>query len=225
MIPGQGVLAIWNGIEAGHEEEFLQWHVAEHIPERMAVPGFLRARRYRAVRGFPDYFNFYEVLRPNVLESHAYVSRLNDPSEWTQRVVPHFTAMSRTLCEVVASGGRGVGGFIFTMRFTCASDTLKPMVPMLLASPAIAAVHLLERTRLSVQRTAEAAMRTGKDATSPSILLVEGPAPEALDAAVNEIASDVALLANGASPPTDRGLYQLEFLLDHGPADVSGAHH
>jgi hypothetical protein len=33
---GRGVLAIWNGIAAGYEGEFLEWHVKEHIPERVA---------------------------------------------------------------------------------------------------------------------------------------------------------------------------------------------
>src|SRR5690606_26127188 len=106
--------------------------------------------------------------------------RLNDPSEWTRRVVPHFTAMSRTPCVVIVSVGRGVAGFISTLRFGCASDKIKPLVPKLLASPAVSAVHLLERAQLSAPKTAEAAMRAGKDATSQSILLVEGPAPDAL---------------------------------------------
>ncbi len=59
-LAGRGVLAIWNGIAEEAEADFLAWHVREHIPERVAVPGFLRARRYVALRGEPRYFNFYE---------------------------------------------------------------------------------------------------------------------------------------------------------------------
>ena len=39
---GTGVLAIWNGIAASAEDEFVDWHVREHIPERVGLPGFLR---------------------------------------------------------------------------------------------------------------------------------------------------------------------------------------
>ena len=60
-LAGQGVLAIWNGIEDEAEADFVAWHVREHIPERVAVPGFLRGRRYVAVAGAPKYFNFYEL--------------------------------------------------------------------------------------------------------------------------------------------------------------------
>jgi len=58
---GTGVLAIWNGLAPGYDAEFVEWHVKEHIPERVGVPGFLRARRYFAVDGAPAYFNFYET--------------------------------------------------------------------------------------------------------------------------------------------------------------------
>lgn len=45
---GSGALAIWNGIAPEAEREFDRWHTYEHIPERMALPGFLRGRRYVA---------------------------------------------------------------------------------------------------------------------------------------------------------------------------------
>jgi hypothetical protein len=46
---GKGVLAIWNGIAPEAEEDFVAWHVREHIPERVALSGFLRGRRYVAL--------------------------------------------------------------------------------------------------------------------------------------------------------------------------------
>ena len=58
---GNGVLAIWNGIESNAELDFIAWHATEHIPERVALPGFLRRRRYVAADGHPKYFTFYET--------------------------------------------------------------------------------------------------------------------------------------------------------------------
>ena len=75
-LAGQGVLAIWNGIEDEAEADFVAWHVREHIPERVAVPGFLRGRRYVAEVGAPKYFNFYETESPEALISPAYLQRL-----------------------------------------------------------------------------------------------------------------------------------------------------
>ncbi len=70
-LAGKGVLAIWNGIAAEAEADFVAWHIGEHIPERVAVPGFLRGRRYVAERGTPKYFNFYETETPEVLVARA----------------------------------------------------------------------------------------------------------------------------------------------------------
>jgi len=72
---GKGVLAIWNGIAPEAEEDFVAWHVREHIPERLALPGFLRGRRYVALDGFPKYFNFYETTTADDLSSAAYRAR------------------------------------------------------------------------------------------------------------------------------------------------------
>ena len=40
---GQAVLAFWHDVAPGGEAEFDQWHLREHIPERLAVPGFPRS--------------------------------------------------------------------------------------------------------------------------------------------------------------------------------------
>ena len=50
---GQGVLAIWNGIKPEAEDDFVAWHVREHIPERVGLPGFVRGRRYVAGTALP----------------------------------------------------------------------------------------------------------------------------------------------------------------------------
>lgn len=75
-------------IDPEHEEDFNRWYDEEHVPERKAIPGFLTARRYRAVEGGPKYLAIYEMDSPEVLDSEAYrfVSE-EGRSEWTARVV------------------------------------------------------------------------------------------------------------------------------------------
>ena len=68
----------------GGEAEFDQWHLREHIPERVAVPGFLRCRRYVTLGEPPRYFYFYETESLDTLQSPAYLARLGDPTPWTQ---------------------------------------------------------------------------------------------------------------------------------------------
>ena len=222
---GSGVLAIWNGIESEFEAEFLRWHVGEHIPERLSIPGFLRARRYVVLEGQPAYFNFYEVAKPEVLSSEPYLARLNDPSQWSRRVVPHFTDTSRSLCRVVESRGDGVAGAVFAIRVEAPAQALLPLLDPLADSPDTSGVHLLERFEAPTSATAESAMRSRPDEASQTILLVEGPSPALLAAALGELAADVTFERACGTTPAHRGLYQLDFLMDapHGVRTVTEA--
>ncbi len=66
---GEGALVIWNDVALGSEQEFDRWHIKEHMPERLAVPGFLRGRRYTADSGHPRYFILYETASVETLGS------------------------------------------------------------------------------------------------------------------------------------------------------------
>ena len=76
---GQAVVAIWNGIDPELEDAFLNWHVHEHIPDRVALPGFQRGRRYMSIDGSPRFFNFYEAETLGDVTSDAYMAALNQP--------------------------------------------------------------------------------------------------------------------------------------------------
>lgn len=216
---GKGVLAIWNGIAAEAEADFVAWHIGEHIPERVAVPGFLRGRRYVAERGTPKYFNFYETETPEVLVSPDYLARLNAPSPWTQRVVRHFRETSRTICHVAQSRGLGDGAFVATLRLAASGERaaflarLGMMMDELQAAPSIVAVHLLEGQGGGGGATAEKALRGEPDQTADWILLVEAVEAAPLEAALAEHASVRALssVASGYDPARDCGIYRLQY--------------
>jgi hypothetical protein len=82
-----GSLAIRNDCAPGREAEFEQWYQSEHLAERLAVPGFPFGRRHEASFGSPRYFTFYVTETTDVLASGAYLSRLNEPTPLTQRVM------------------------------------------------------------------------------------------------------------------------------------------
>lgn len=213
-LKGSGVLSIWNGIAPGHEAEFLRWHVTEHIPERLSVPGFLRARRYVAHGTHPAFFNFYEVEAPDVLGSAPYRARLDDPTEWTRRVVPHFVDTSRTLCRVAESRGHGIAGFLLALRLDAFGADLHDVVASLADAEDVSAVHLLERSEAVASGTAESAMRSAPDGSSAAILMIEGVAASPLLSAAERLAPDAAIRAATGAAPAARGLYQLDFLMD-----------
>lgn len=217
-LAGKGVLAIWNGIDREAEADFIAWHVGEHIPERVGVPGFLRGRRYVAERGTPKYFNFYEVETPDALVSPDYVAKLNAPSEWTKRVVRHFRDTSRTICTVADSRGIGDGAYVASLRLAAADrDTfladLRPVMGALDAVPTIVAVHLLEgQGGGSNGSTAEKELRSQPDQTADWILLVEATDRDALEEALAGIVSPMfASIATGYDETRDCGIYRLQY--------------
>jgi hypothetical protein len=70
------------------EEEFNAWYDSEHVPERLAVPGFAAAQRFICVSGAPPrYLAMYDLEREEVLDTPEYnrVSGANF-SPWTKRV-------------------------------------------------------------------------------------------------------------------------------------------
>ncbi|MBV8535060.1 MAG: hypothetical protein JO128_05675 [Alphaproteobacteria bacterium] len=216
---GTGVLAIWNGITDAAEVEFIKWHVREHIPERVGIPGFLRGRRYIAVEGQPKYFNFYETESPDTLVSPAYRARLNAPTPWTQAVIKEFRDMSRTICEVTASVGCGEGAWIEAIRIGGVADpaafsraVASTAVGVIAERDGIVGVHFLKGVDAPGNTpTTESKLRGQPDARCDWILLVEGAELDLLQAA----GAAGILRQHAAGIAVERGVYRLQYGLRH----------
>ncbi|MBM3531267.1 MAG: hypothetical protein FJX62_24605, partial [Alphaproteobacteria bacterium] len=102
-LAGEGAVAIWHDIVPEGREEFYAWHCSEHMPERVGIPGFLRGRRYAAIRADLEFFNLYEALSPQVVAGTDYQTRLNNPTPWTLAAVKHFRKVARSICRVAAT--------------------------------------------------------------------------------------------------------------------------
>ena len=181
-LAGSGAVAIWHDIVPEGRDAFYAWHGREHMPERAAIPGFLRGRRYVAVEGSPEYFNLYETSSPTVLTGPDYLARLNAPTEWTSATVKHFRNVSRSLCEVATSHGEGQGGLIATYRYDIAEaeaaqhrERLAALLPRLALEPGIAGAHLLVADAAgSAIETAERRARADETQIPRWIVLLEG---------------------------------------------------
>jgi len=86
---GTALLMVWTDVPADKEAEFNRWYNEEHLAERLAVPGFLAAARYEAVKGAPKHLAYYELENTAVLESEAYQRVTVNPTPWTQRCSPN----------------------------------------------------------------------------------------------------------------------------------------
>ena len=69
------------------EEEFNAWYDEEHLPERLAIPGFRCATRWVAdvPAGEGKYLATYELESAAVLQSAAYLARFRNQSPWSRR--------------------------------------------------------------------------------------------------------------------------------------------
>ena len=83
---GTGIFLVFADVPADMEDDFHKWYNEEHIPELLAIPGFLSAARYEAVQGGPRYLAAYELASPEVRDSVEYKEYASRPSEWTQRI-------------------------------------------------------------------------------------------------------------------------------------------
>ena len=123
-------LAIWHDIAPDMEAEWHRWHTHEHMPERIAIPGFLAGRRYMrhdalsplpdgADEALPRCFTLYEGTGIDVFHSDAYLARLNNPTDWTRSMSPAFQNFARGACHLRVSSGDG-------LRRSCNDPALRP---------------------------------------------------------------------------------------------------
>src|SRR6187549_144293 len=108
-IAGTGMLMTSMDIDAEHEREFNQWYDREHLAERVAIPGFVEARRYVAVDAAPKYLGLYSTENFDVLDSDAYRTALANQTEWSKTNISRFQNMLRSVASITVSCGQGRG--------------------------------------------------------------------------------------------------------------------
>jgi hypothetical protein len=88
------------------EEEFNAWYDTEHLPERLAIPGFRSARRWVAdvAPGEGKYLATYELDSAAVLQSGAYLERFANATPWTRRALGRCVVFRRWACEQMQPG-------------------------------------------------------------------------------------------------------------------------
>lgn len=149
-LAGKGMLITSMDVDAADEQEFNIWYDREHLAERVAIEGFLEARRWIADQANPKYFCTYSTAAFEDLSSPAYKKALANQTEWSTKNISRFKNMIRAVGRISASRGLGRGGALGVVRLRPAAgsaDTLRTKLRELLDPgmlPGIISMHLIE---------------------------------------------------------------------------------
>jgi hypothetical protein len=113
---GKGMLLTSMNIDAAHDAEFNRWYDREHLEERVAIEGFLEARRYVAHDGNPKYLSLYSTETFEVLDSPAYRTALANQTAWSKANIARFQNMIRAVARITISRGTGRGAALGIVR-------------------------------------------------------------------------------------------------------------
>ncbi|WP_446904222.1 hypothetical protein [Burkholderia sp. YIM B11467] len=170
-----GQLCVWTDIDPAHEADFNAWYDREHMQERVAIPGFTHARRFRATdRGPRKYLALYVTNALDVFRSDAYRRAFTQQTAWSLANFERMTGTQRRVGELTIEAGDGEGAHL--ALFVLPPDRID--VPQLrerfdaaLREPGIHAARLFcTAPELSAPIGADAAARPAADA----LVLIEG---------------------------------------------------
>ena len=215
---GKAALAMWWDIAPPALSEFEHWHAHEHFPERLGIPGFRRASRWTCAKGGEGIFVMYELQDYDVLASPGYLARLNAPSPWSVRMMPHHRNMVRSQCRVLEGSGGLTARHVLTIRLSPAqgrADELRSAVQVLARevcmAPGLAGLHLLRHETPHIAATEEQKIRGLSDQVADWVLVASGYDAARLQELSATALADAALEKMGAASATHRGTYSLAY--------------
>lgn len=136
-------LFVWTDIDPAHEDDFNAWYDREHMAERVAIPGMLWARRYRARdAGARRYLAIYRAESLGTFTSDAYRAAFTRQTDWSNRNFARMTNTQRRVMAVAGEAGAGAGGAVALVELD--GDALPPArLPDIGARPGVLRVQML----------------------------------------------------------------------------------
>ncbi len=220
-LSGEGLLVLWTDVLPEAASEWHAWHVREHMPDRLTIPGIELGRRYfDGSRARHQTFMMYEAPSLAVFKSAPYLAQMNAPSALTRKVLPSIRNILRGVCRVVASDGLGIGNVLAATRVV-RSEPDRPigrsaaaaLVEEALDRLGVIGAHLavLDRDVTGIPTT-EQRLRHDADETFDALLLLEGGDRTDLTGAADEVTQSRAFSA--LTPKSvSTGVYDLVYLL------------
>ena len=106
MSEAKALMTAWTHVAPEHEKEFNAWYDAEHLPEIVALPGFLSARRYACESAVPKYLAWYEAADETVEPGPHLKKYLADSAPSMKHIAPNLQNRERMNFRLM----RDVGG-------------------------------------------------------------------------------------------------------------------
>ena len=82
----QGLITVWLDVAPEREEELNDWYELEHLKQVVALPGFVRARRYRVDDAPLKFLAWYETVDETVESARDFQGIVENPTPWSQRM-------------------------------------------------------------------------------------------------------------------------------------------
>ena len=94
---GHTVLVVTMDVDPEDEAEFNKWYNEQHLPERMEIPGYVSARRFKLEEGDGalTYLCIWELEDGSPLQSQMYREQNADPTALYLRVNKTIKARTR----------------------------------------------------------------------------------------------------------------------------------
>lgn len=220
-LAGKGMLLTSMDIDPRDEADFNRWYDREHLIERVAIDGFLEARRYIAHQGSPKYLCLYSTATLEVLDSPAYRAALMNPTDWSKTNLARFKNMIRTIARITISRGQGRGAALGIIRLRPTAgdeDKLRAALRDKLDPEqldGIISMHLIESDpALSKPITDDPS--TPNPGAGDWFVLIDGTDVEAVTATVARVSGNAALKPLIVSS----GVYRL--MWDLAKSDIGG---
>ena len=148
-LSGKGMLITSMNIDPKHEDEFNLWYDREHLAERVAIDGFIEARRWVAEDADPKYFATYSTAAFSDLSSPAHSQALANQTQWSRENLARFQNMIRVVGRITDSQGQGRGAVLGVVRLRPENVTNQAREALKVAmapgdQPHIISMHLIE---------------------------------------------------------------------------------
>ena len=100
---GNNILVVMMDVEPGREAEFDRWYNEEHLPERLEIPGYVSARRFKLEEGngVLTYLCIWELEDESPLESDQYKMQRARPSFIRDEANKYITQRTRGLYKQI----------------------------------------------------------------------------------------------------------------------------
>lgn len=118
-------MTAWTHVAPEHEAEFNAWYDSEHVPQIVALPGFLRARRYGVEGAQPKYLAWYDTRDEKAGSGPDLQRAIDNPDPAWRRIIgllQHRERMSFRLMRDVGDSRREDAPWLYIVHTDIPDD-------------------------------------------------------------------------------------------------------